>query len=57
MTLTDAWLLVKKILVGVVITLVPLGILTGGLYATRHFVGNHARAEQTSSTTGVTHEN
>ena len=35
MKFSDVRLLARKILVGIVITLVPLGILTGGLWITQ----------------------
>jgi hypothetical protein len=55
MNFTDAWLLTKKIVVGIVITLVPLAILAGGLWLTQRLVGNHAHEKQTTSTKGVTY--
>jgi hypothetical protein len=57
MTWTDGWLLGKKILVGIVITLVPLAILAGGLWLTQRLANNHAATEQISSTKVGTHEN
>lgn len=67
MTWTDTWLLAKKILVGIVITLVPLAILAGGLWLMQRLVGNHADAKyaytkhacakQSSSTKVVTYAN
>jgi hypothetical protein len=62
MTWTDTWLLAKKILVGIVITLVPLAILAGGLWLTQRLAGNHAdakhaSAKQGSSTKVVTYAN
>jgi hypothetical protein len=57
MTWTDAWLLAKKILVGIVITLVPLAILAGGLWLTQRLAGNHANAKQNSSTKVETYAN
>jgi hypothetical protein len=56
MNFTDAWLLTKKIVVGVVITLVPLAILTGGLWLTQRFAGAHPHEKQTS-TKAVTYAN
>lgn len=50
MNLTDLWLLTKKILVGIVITLVPLAILAGGLWLTQRLARSHAHAKQISST-------
>jgi hypothetical protein len=49
MNLMDAWLLVKKIAVGIVITIVPLAIIVGGLWITRTHAGHPAPAKQTSS--------
>jgi hypothetical protein len=57
MNLTDAWLLTKKILLGIAITLVPLAILAGGLWLTQRLTGNRAHAKQTSSTKVVTYAN
>jgi|HubBroStandDraft_4_1064222.scaffolds.fasta_scaffold826985_2 hypothetical protein len=57
MNLTDTWLLTKKILVGIVITLVPLAILTGGLWLTQRLVGNHAHEKQTTSTKAMNYAN
>jgi hypothetical protein len=62
MTWTDTWLLAKKILVGIVITLVPLAILAGGLWLTQRLSGNHSDAKhayikQGSSTKVVTFAN
>jgi hypothetical protein len=57
MNLTDTWLLTKKILVGIVITLVPLAILTGGLWLTQRLVGNHAHKKQTTSTKAMNYAN
>jgi hypothetical protein len=57
MTRADAWILGKKILLGIVITIVPLAILAGGLWVTQRVVGNHAHAKQVSSTRGVSYAN
>jgi len=57
MNLTDTWLLTKKILIGIVITLVPLAILAGGLWLTQRLARNHAHAKQTSSTKVATYAN
>jgi len=57
MNFTDTWLLTRKILVGIIITLVPLAILAGGLWLTQRLTGNHAHAKQTSSTKVVTYAN
>jgi len=57
MKFTDTWLLTKKILIGFVITLVPLAILAGGLWLTQWLAGSHAHAKQISSTKVVTYAN
>jgi hypothetical protein len=57
MNFTDTWLLTRKILIGIVITLVPLAILAGGLWLTQRLTGNHTHAKQTSSTKVVTYAN
>jgi hypothetical protein len=57
MTLGDTWLLAKKILLGVVVTLVPLAILAGGMWLTQRFAGKHERVKQGSSTKEVTYAN
>jgi hypothetical protein len=41
MTLSDVSLLGKKILVGVIVTLVPFFIITGGLWLTESLLGGH----------------
>jgi hypothetical protein len=50
MTLNDAWLLTKKIIVGIVVTLVPLAILAGGLWLTERLVSDHKHEKQIGST-------
>lgn len=62
MTLTDTWLLAKKIFIGIVITVVPLFIMAGGLWITQRVEGSHGSkkqgsAKQTSSAEGVRHAN
>jgi hypothetical protein len=57
MTLSDVSLLGKKILVGVIVTLVPFFIITGGLWLTESLLGGHP-AEKTvhvkqTKTTGL----
>jgi hypothetical protein len=49
MQLDDAWLLVKKIAVGVFITVVPLAILAGGLWITQKHVAGQTRPAQAST--------
>jgi hypothetical protein len=55
MTLTDTWLLIKKILLGIVITAVPLAILTGGLWITQR--AGHSNEKQVSSAKETSHAN
>ena len=54
MTLIDTWLLVKKIVLGIVITVVPLVILAGGLWITQR---SHTSAKQVSSAKRASHAN
>ena len=49
MQISDVWLLWKKIVVGVVITIVPLAILAGGLWLTEKHVSSQTRSQQASS--------
>ncbi len=49
MQLNDIWLLGKKIAVGVVITVVPLAILTGGLWLTQKHMSGQTRPAQAST--------
>lgn len=49
MTLSDIWLLTKKIVVGIVITVVPLIILGGGLRLAQKTMGVHADNKKLSS--------
>ena len=44
MNFSDVTLLARKILVGIVITLVPLGILTGGLWVTQRTMAKKSKA-------------
>lgn len=57
MTLTDAWLLAKKIALGIVISVVPLAIIAAGLWVTQHFGTSHSRTDQISSTKETPHAN
>jgi hypothetical protein len=57
MTLQDWWLLAKKIAVGVVITVVPLAILSGGLWLTRQLEYDHTVKKQASSVEAASHAN
>jgi hypothetical protein len=54
MTISDAWLLTKKIALGAVITVVPLAILTVGLWLTQRVAGG---GKQTSTTKVEQHAN
>jgi len=47
MTLSDVSLIGKKILVGLVVTVIPFTIIVGGLWFTRHLLGRHP-AEKTA---------
>jgi hypothetical protein len=49
MTFADGWLLLKKILVGVVITVVPLAIIAAGLWSVQQTRVNRPRATSTPS--------
>ena len=49
MKITDGWLLLKKILVGIVITLVTLAIITGGLWSIQRVRSNHAQTKSNPS--------
>jgi len=48
-TSSDVWLLTKKIVVGIVITVVPLIILGGGLRLAQRAIGPHADSKKISS--------
>ena len=50
MKLADGWLLLKKILVGIVITVVPLAIIAAGLWSIQQTRANHPQTKPTSST-------
>jgi NhaP-type Na+/H+ or K+/H+ antiporter len=47
MTLSDVSLIGKKILVGLVVTIVPFTIIVGGLWLTQHLLSRHP-AEKTA---------
>jgi hypothetical protein len=49
MNFADGWLLLKKILVGVVITVVPLAIIAAGLWSIQQTRANHPQDKPTSS--------
>jgi hypothetical protein len=46
MTLSDVTLIGKKILVGIVVTLVPFIIIFGGLWLTPKLLSNHGNVKQ-----------
>lgn len=48
-TPSDVWLLTKKIVVGIVVTVVPLIILGGGLRLAQRTIGPHADNKNISS--------
>jgi hypothetical protein len=41
MTLSDVSLIGKKILVGIVVTIIPFIIIVGGLWLTQHLLSNN----------------
>jgi hypothetical protein len=49
MTIQDAWLLTRKILVGIAITVIPLAIMASGLWLIQTHSGNHAQSKQDSA--------
>jgi hypothetical protein len=49
MKFTDGWLLLKKILVGIVITVVPLAIIASGLWSIQQTRMNRPQAKPTPS--------
>lgn len=55
MRISDLSLLAKKIAVGVIITLVPLGIVAGSLWVTQHSVA--PKASLSSHSTEASHGN
>jgi uncharacterized protein YneF (UPF0154 family) len=48
MTLSDVTLIGKKILVGIVVTLVPFIIIFGGLWLTQKILTDHGNVNQPS---------
>lgn len=50
MKFADGWLLLKKILIGIAITVVPLAIIAGGLWSIQQERANAPHAETNSST-------
>jgi hypothetical protein len=49
MNFADGWLLLKKILIGIVITVVPLAIIAAGLWSIQQTRVNRPQAKPTSS--------
>ena len=49
MKLADISLLLKKILLGIAITIVPLAIIAGGLWSIQQKRSHHAQTKSTSS--------
>ena len=49
MKIADGWLLLKKILVGVAVTVVPLAIITAGLWSIQRTRATRPQTNQTSS--------
>jgi hypothetical protein len=47
MTLSDVTLIGKKVLVGIVVTLVPFIIIFGGLWLTQKLLTNHDKVKTT----------
>lgn len=56
MRFSDVWLLFKKILVGVIVTVVPLAILAGGLWITQKHLASRVHPAQ-ASTSEANHAN
>lgn len=57
MTHTDTWLLAKKIIVGIIVTVVPLAIIAAGLWSIQRFGVSHAIAGQISPAKGTSGAN
>jgi hypothetical protein len=49
MKFADGWLLLKKVLVGIAITVVPLVIIAGGLWSIQQARANRPQAKPNSS--------
>jgi hypothetical protein len=56
MNISDSWLLLKKIAVGIVITIVPLIIIAGGLWSIQR-LRPHNRESKPTSTARVAYAN
>lgn len=57
MTHTDTRLLAKKIIVGIIVTVVPLAIIAAGLWSIQRFGVSHANAGQISLAKGTSGAN
>jgi hypothetical protein len=59
MTLSDVSLIGKKILVGIIVTIIPFIIIVGGLWLTQHLLsGNQVKKTSSQNTLkSDTHEN
>jgi len=51
MTLSDVTLIGKKILVGIVVTVIPFIIIVGGLWLTQHVLSKHPAETNTVQNT------
>ena len=51
MTLSDVSLIVKKVLVGIIVTVVPFVIIVGGLWFTQHALTTHDAKKASVQTT------
>ena len=51
MTLSDVSILGKKILVGIIITIIPFVIIAGGLWLTQKALGGNPQGQQQDSKT------
>jgi hypothetical protein len=49
MKLADGWLLLKKILVGIAVTVVPLLVIAGALWTIQQVQANHSQTNSNSS--------
>lgn len=59
MTLSDVSLIGKKILVGLIVTIIPFIIIVGGLWLTQHLLSNNQAGKKSSQNTSKpdTYEN
>ncbi|MBV8390311.1 MAG: hypothetical protein JO080_10975 [Mucilaginibacter sp.] len=59
MTLSDVSLIGKKILVGIIVTIIPFVIIVGGLWLTQHILTAHDAQKSSAQTTlkSENHEN